>query len=86
MHSPKSALTEPKSRGANRSTKAAGKLKVLPEQPELAPGFSKEHDESITTAEDGDDGDIEESDEEQEDVEARIVWTVLLTAFLNQPR
>lgn len=72
MHSPKLALTEPKSRGANRSTKAAGKLKVLPEQPELPAGFPKEQDDSIATVEDGDEGDIEESDEEQEDVEARI--------------
>ena len=84
MRSPKPALVEPKSRGANRSTKAAGKLKVLPEQPELPTGFSKEHGDPIAT--DGDEGDIEESDEEPEDVEARIFWTVLLViTFLNQP-
>lgn len=29
-----SASQEPKARGANRSTKVAGKLKVLPDQPE----------------------------------------------------
>jgi hypothetical protein len=30
-----SLTSEPKARGANRSTKVAGKLKVLPDQPEL---------------------------------------------------
>ncbi|KAH9923299.1 hypothetical protein B0H21DRAFT_814964 [Amylocystis lapponica] len=34
--SPPSVPVEPKSRGANRSTKAAGKLKVLPDQPDRA--------------------------------------------------
>ncbi|RDB30530.1 Sporulation protein RMD1 [Hypsizygus marmoreus] len=63
---------EPKSRGANRSTKGAGKLKVLPEQPDLPAlrGESpRERDESTGTAGDSDDGDIDENDDEQEDVE-----------------
>jgi len=65
--------SETKTRGANRSTKVAGKLKVLPEQPEL-PGLhresSKEREESVGTTGDSDDGDVDEAeDEDQEDVE-----------------
>jgi len=68
---------ETKIRGANRSTKVAGKLKVLPEQPEL-PGLhresSKEREESVGTTGDSDDGDVDEyEDEEQEDVEVRVL-------------
>jgi hypothetical protein len=67
--------SETKVRGANRSTKIAGKLKVLPEQPEL-PGLhgesSKEREESVGTTGDSDDGDVDEAeDEEQEDVEVK---------------
>ncbi|KAF5383305.1 hypothetical protein D9615_005001 [Tricholomella constricta] len=61
---------EPKARGANRSTKAAGKLKVLPEQPEISSlrGESpKEREES--TGGDSDEGDVSESEDEPEDVE-----------------
>ncbi|KAF8970219.1 hypothetical protein BDZ97DRAFT_1792500 [Flammula alnicola] len=77
---PKSS-SESKPRGANRSTKVAGKLKVLPEQPEDLPilgGKSparifkppKDHAESAGTTGDSDDGDIEENDGSQEyDVE-----------------
>ncbi|KAG6861290.1 hypothetical protein C0995_001844 [Termitomyces sp. Mi166 len=57
---------EPKIRGANRSTKAAGKLKVLPEQPDLPSEFPKDREES---GGDSDDGDVEENSEEQEDIE-----------------
>ncbi|KAG5654574.1 hypothetical protein H0H81_000099 [Sphagnurus paluster] len=65
---------EAKGRGANRSTKAAGKLKVLPEQPEfptLRGDSLREREESTGTAGDSDDGDVDENDdeEEQEDVE-----------------
>ncbi|KAF9482706.1 DUF155-domain-containing protein [Pholiota conissans] len=72
---------EAKPRGANRSTKVAGKLKVLPEQPEDLPilgGKSparifkspKDLGESAGTTGDSDDGDIEENDDSQEyDVE-----------------
>jgi len=68
---------EPKSRGANRSTKVAGKLKVLPEQPDHLPvlgnkppviGPPKDNADSAGTAGDSDDGDIDE-DEQEEDVE-----------------
>lgn len=63
---------EPKIRGANRSTKAAGKLKVLPEQPELTSlhGESlKDREQSPSTCGDSDEGDVDESSEEQEDIE-----------------
>jgi hypothetical protein len=69
------APEEPKARGANRSTKVAGKLKVLPEQPEpelvpakrtlLAPLRDK-GESSTTDEEEGD-------DDETEDVEVRRV-------------
>jgi uncharacterized Rmd1/YagE family protein len=64
-------------RGANRSTKVAGKLKVLPEQPEPItaktvdlPGPPKDQDENVgtTTTGDSDEGDVED-DDEPEDVE-----------------
>ncbi|KAG6916420.1 hypothetical protein DXG01_006824 [Tephrocybe rancida] len=64
---------EPKIRGANRSTKATGKLKVLPEQPEppsLRGDSPKEREENAGTGGDSDDGDVDEnSEEEQEDIE-----------------
>lgn len=86
-NTPKSTDTKP--RGANRSTKVAGKLKVLPEQPEDLPvlpskPFSKpprEHAESAGTTGDSDDGDVEENDDSQEyDAEVRDSST---NAFLN---
>ncbi|KAL0070291.1 sporulation protein rmd1 [Marasmius tenuissimus] len=74
-----------KPKGANRSTKAAGKLKVLPEQPEppeppvvdLKSRARREHleeghDESGTataTAGESDEGDIDEDSDEMESVE-----------------
>jgi len=61
---------EPKARGANRSTKAAGKLKVLPEQPELplevnrrVHDLAHDIDESVGTTGDSDEGDIDDDDE-----------------------
>ncbi|TFK41616.1 DUF155-domain-containing protein [Crucibulum laeve] len=70
---------EPKTRGANRSTKVAGKLKVLPEQPEHLPvigtkgtahaGPPRDSPESTGTTGDSEDGDIDENEDEQEDVE-----------------
>ncbi|KAI0030355.1 hypothetical protein K488DRAFT_10351, partial [Vararia minispora EC-137] len=76
---------EPKARGANRSTKVAGKLKVLPEQPEpevvpakralLAPSKDKGEGSTTTDEEDGD-------EEETEDVEART--SHVLTQCLGQ--
>lgn len=71
------STTEPKPRGANRSTKVAGKLKVLPEQPQssvtsrdkptvapIAPKSPSEFESPGTTA----DSDEDEADDE-EDVE-----------------
>ncbi|KAG6865441.1 hypothetical protein C0991_002517 [Blastosporella zonata] len=66
------ANLEPKIRGANRSTKATGKLKVLPEQPDIPSlrGESpKDREESVGTGGDSDDGDVDENSEEQEDIE-----------------
>ncbi|ESK96365.1 cytoplasmic protein [Moniliophthora roreri MCA 2997] len=71
---------ESKARGANRSTKVAGKLKVLPEQPEppvldvKSRGkrihVSDTQDETATaTTGDSDDGDIDEDSDEGETVE-----------------
>ena len=73
----KAPLLDSKPRGANRSTKVAGKLKVLPEQPENLPILgaktlttkpTKDY-ESVGTTGDSEDGDIEESEESQGDVE-----------------
>ncbi|EIW77231.1 DUF155-domain-containing protein [Coniophora puteana RWD-64-598 SS2] len=66
---------EPKVRGANRTTKVAGKLKVLPEQPEPAQAEERllnvppENEESLGTTGDTDEGDDEDEDEEQEEAE-----------------
>lgn len=84
---------EPKPRGANRSTKVAGKLKVLPEQPEVPDlagkkgltqpaGPSKEHEGSVGTTGSSDEGDVDE-DEEQEDVEVNNVHAGQLDIFLT---
>lgn len=66
------ALSEPKARGANRSTKVAGKLKVLPEQPEPTvddgPVLPKA-EESVGTTGDSDEGDIESDSSEPGEVE-----------------
>ncbi|PBK94648.1 DUF155-domain-containing protein [Armillaria gallica] len=66
------ALSEPKARGANRSTKVAGKLKVLPEQPEPivtdGPVLPKA-EESVGTTGDSDEGDIESDSSEPGEVE-----------------
>ncbi|KIJ61433.1 hypothetical protein HYDPIDRAFT_96610 [Hydnomerulius pinastri MD-312] len=79
---PSTPQVEPKTRGANRSTKVAGKLKVLPDQP-TSPGPATqstlvptvELDESPNATGDTDDGDDEEEveeDDEDEDVEVRL--------------
>lgn len=75
-HTTKAPL-DSKPRGANRSTKVAGKLKVLPEQPEHLildakthiTKLTKDYSESVGTTGDSEDGDVEESEESQEDVE-----------------
>ena len=66
------AFLDSKPRGANRSTKVAGKLKVLPEQPEHFPVLSPKTPTTKPTKDDvgtgdSEDGDIEESEESQED-------------------
>lgn len=75
---PQTFGSEHKARGANRSTKVAGKLKVLPEQPEpselpssSSQRLSKDPEESIGTTGDSEDGDIEDDDEDAEEVEVR---------------
>ena len=71
--------SETKTRGANRSTKVAGKLKVLPEQPELPGESSREREESVGTTGDSDDGDVDEAeDEDPEDVEVRELYLSLI--------
>ena len=78
-----SSASEPKTRGANRSTKVAGKLKVLPEQPENLPGLDskaksqtadKVHAESTGTTGESDEGDADTNEESQEEeVEVRLI-------------
>jgi hypothetical protein len=81
---PGSSITEPKTRGANRSTKVAGKLKVLPEQPEPVtarvdlPAPPKDHDENVGTTGDSDEADVDDDEEEPEDVEVSCRQCVLL--------
>jgi len=73
---------EPKTRGANRSTKVAGKLKVLPDQPTTQAPVSmpiskqskverppSEVEEGPSTTVETDDGDDEEEDEIDDDEE-----------------
>ncbi|KAK0446023.1 uncharacterized protein EV420DRAFT_1716747 [Desarmillaria tabescens] len=65
-------LSEPKVRGANRSTKVAGKLKVLPEQPEPIVAdetVSPKAEESVGTPGDSDEGDIESDTSDTGEVE-----------------
>lgn len=74
-----SSVSIDKPRGANRSTKLGGKLKVLPEQPVLedepsnAQVSQKGYAESSGTNRDSDEGDGGESEEEsqEDDVEVR---------------
>jgi hypothetical protein len=61
------------SRGANRSTKLAGKLKVLPEQPyapslaaRTAPILKNVNEGSSGTVGLSEDGDVDDDDEEEE--------------------
>ena len=66
-----SSQPEPKTRGANRSTKTAGKLKVLPDQPTPGPTTrpGPDMDESPNTTGETDEGDDEEEEEEDDDDE-----------------
>jgi hypothetical protein len=63
---------EHKARGANRSTKVAGKLKVLPEQPEIPHKLDSERAGPLKDQDslgDSDEADIDDNDEDQRDVE-----------------
>lgn len=83
------AGTEPKARGANRSTKVAGKLKVLPEQPEPATskparlqGPPRDQDDNVGTTGDSEDGDIDDDDEgegDPDDVEVSVALLLIMT-------
>lgn len=62
--------SEPKARGANRSTKVAGKLKVLPEQPEpVVPKDRPEPQPEGPPRRDGGEGTGEDSEEDGADDE-----------------
>ena len=68
--SPPTTQAEPKIRGANRSTKTAGKLKVLPDQPTTAGPATRaipELDESPNVTGDTDEGDDEEEEADEDD-------------------
>ena len=63
-----------KPRGANRSTKVAGKLKLLPEQPERLPVLSKSpsqsgsprpSDDAVSSTGESEDGDVESSEDNE---------------------
>ena len=86
QHTIDKAPLDSKPRGANRSTKVAGKLKVLPEQPEnlsilgaktLTAKPTKDY-ESVGTTGDSEDGDIEESEESQGDVEVCSYYSYII--------
>ena len=70
---------EPKARGANRSTKVAGKLKVLPEQADLIAVPSAVVRAASTGSDEDADADVEEEDDEEQvdadDVEVRVSIT-----------
>lgn len=77
-----SVQAEPKARGANRSTKVAGKLKVLPEQPDNLPSFRSEgvtlrtepsKVDSVEATGDSDEADIDEDSEPEDEIEVSII-------------
>lgn len=77
-----SVQEEPKARGANRSTKVAGKLKVLPEQPDNLPSFRSEgvtlrtepsKVDSVEATGDSDEADIDEDSEPEDEIEVNII-------------
>ena len=81
-----SAQGEHKARGANRSTKVAGKLKVLPEQPDSLPGIRtavraeplKEQYDGVDTVGESDEADVDEDEDEQD--EGIEVWSMLVAS------
>jgi hypothetical protein len=86
-----SVQAEPKARGANRSTKVAGKLKVLPEQPDNLPSFRSEgvtlrtppsKVDSVEVTGDSDEADIDEDEDEQED-EIEVSIILLSASFFS---
>ena len=71
---------EPKPRGPNRTTKTAGKLKVLPEQPEpptgpRSPRVARDFTapQSRTESSESEEGDDEAEDEPEADAEVCII-------------
>ena len=71
-------------RGANRSTKVAGKLKVLPEQPDVstlatrtAPllKITRESSSGTTGVGDGEDGDIDDDDDDDEPEDVEVSYS-----------
>ncbi|KAI6107848.1 hypothetical protein EV401DRAFT_2076942 [Pisolithus croceorrhizus] len=87
---------EPKTRGANRSTKVAGKLKVLPDQPTTptptpTPKQAKAErvvpkvvEEGPSTAGDTDEGNEEEEEEEEIDEEGEDEYTEVRLRQISQ--
>ncbi|KAI6159054.1 hypothetical protein EDD17DRAFT_1762762 [Pisolithus thermaeus] len=87
---------EPKTRGANRSTKVAGKLKVLPDQPTTptptpTPKQAKVElvvpkvvEEGPSTAGDTDEGNEEEEEEEEIDEEGEDEYTEVRLRQISQ--
>ena len=86
-------LPEPKAKGANRSTKLASKLKVLPEQPDNLPSLDNktktppvdkaQTESTVTTGES--EGEVESSEESQEqDVEVGISDKIGSTAISTE--
>lgn len=84
------STAEPKSRGANRSTKIGGKLKVLPEQPESLPQLDSKTNikaaerlqtESTATTGESDEGEAESNDEPDVEVTSSA-YLVLKTSSL----
>jgi len=84
-------------RSANRSSKVAGKLKVLPEEPQLiattvpADGdvlqLGPSHQRSLRTTGDSDDGDIDEDEDEDEDKDdAEVDVSVALILSIGKSR
>lgn len=81
--------TETKARGANRSTKIAGKLKVLPDQPDIPtqskvlieppkPAIPKEERKDEPSPESDDEGEDEDELEELEEQEVEVCLRVWL--------
>lgn len=87
-----SSSIEPKARGANRSTKVAGKLKVLPDQPEpivpvdkIEPPPPPKSGEGAgsATAEDSDDDEGDDEAEAEDTEEADVSNVLVLMVYTS---